>query len=100
MEKAKRGTLKPAPRVAKLPRSRTVSPEQVAELSEQYLEKHQPDNYRIVVLRKGIRVAEDGWWEVPIKTSKKGVPSYDWINRSAEAAVDMDEAEGVHVLFM
>lgn len=86
-------------------RSRTVdsaalSADRVAEMAGRYLEKHQPADYRILVLREGIREDEDGWWEVPIKVSKKDVPSYDWINRSAVAAVDLDEAEGVHVLFM
>ncbi len=71
---------------------------EVAVLAERYLDRHQASDYQIVV-RDGIRDV-DGWWEVPIKTSPADVPSYDWINRSVEAAGDMDEAGGVHVLFM
>jgi hypothetical protein len=72
----------------------------MALMAEKYLDKYQPSDYRILILREGIRVDDDGWWEVPIKPSKDNVPSFDWINRSVEAACDMDEAEGVHVLFM
>jgi hypothetical protein len=69
-------------------------------MAEKYLEKHQPVDYRILVERNGIRIDDQGWWEIPIRPSKQDVPSYDWIGRSAEAAADLDEAEGVHVLFM
>jgi hypothetical protein len=78
----------------------SYTPAEVAALVERYLEKHQPPNYRILVTAAGIKEDEDGWWEVPIRPSKADVPSYDWIGRSAEAAADMDEAEGVHVLFV
>jgi hypothetical protein len=82
-----------------MPRTSLTAGE-VAELAEKYLEKYQPSGYRIVVERDGIREDSDGWWEVPIRPSKQDAPSYDWIGRGAEAAVDLDEAEGVHVLFM
>ena len=82
-----------------MPNAKTVTAAEVADLAERYLAKHQPSDYQIIVLRDGIRDV-DGWWEVPIRTTRADVPSYDWINRSVEAAGDMDEAEGVHVLFM
>ena len=75
------------------------TPTEVAGLIERYLEKHQPGDYRILVDRAGIKEDEEGWWEVPIRPSREDVPSYDWIGRSAEAAAEMDEVEGVHVLF-
>lgn len=78
----------------------SLTPEQVAELAERYLAKYQPQDYRILIDRTGIRQDEDGWWEIPINPSKQDAPTFDWTGRSAEAAVDMDEAEGVHVLFM
>jgi hypothetical protein len=78
----------------------SMTPASVGDMVEKYLEKHQPSEYRILIERSGIHEDEDGWWEVPIKPSKDGVPSYDWIGRSAEAAGEIDEAEGVHVLFM
>ncbi len=78
----------------------SVSARKVAELVEKYLEAHQPKGYRIVIDRDGIREDSDGWWEIPIRPSKEDAPSYDWIGRSAEAAVELDEAEGVHVLFV
>lgn len=77
-----------------------LTSEQIALLAEKYLRPHQPSNYQIRVLRNGIRQDHDGWWEVPVKPSKSSAPSYDWIGRCAEAAVDMDEAENVHVLFV
>jgi hypothetical protein len=76
-----------------------MSAKKVADLAEKYLEPHQPRNYRIVIERDEVREDEDGWWEIPIRPSKQNAPTYDWIGRSAEAAVDLDEAEGVHVLF-
>jgi hypothetical protein len=77
-----------------------LSASEVADLAQRYLDKHQPSDYKILIVREGIRVDDQGWWEIPVKPSKENVPSYDWINRTAVAAVDMDEAEGVHVLFM
>jgi hypothetical protein len=76
------------------------TPVEVAKMVERYLEKHQPAEYRILIDATGVKEDEDGWWEVPIRPSKENVPSYDWIGRSAEAAGDIDEAEGVHVLFV
>ncbi len=75
------------------------TPLDVANLVEKYLEKHQSSEYRILIDRTGIKEDEDGWWEVPIRPSNEAVPSYDWIGRSVEAAGELDEAEGVHVLF-
>ena len=75
------------------------TPAAVAQLVEKYLEKHQPAEYRILIDSVGIKEDGDGWWEVPIRASKEGVPSQDWIGRSTDAAAEMDEAEGVHVLF-
>ena len=77
-----------------------ISVRQVAELAEKYLAQHQPADYRILIERRGIRVDSDGWWEIPIRPSKADAPSYDWIGRSAEAAVALDDAEGLHVLFV
>jgi hypothetical protein len=79
--------------------AKTITAGEVGDLAERYLARHQASDYQIIVVRDGIREV-DGWWEVPIKTSRADVPSYDWINRSVEAAGDMDESEGVHVLFM
>ncbi len=82
-----------------MPKTR-MTPAKVAKLAKQYLEKHQPSDYRIVVDPAGIKVDDMGWWEVPIHVTKSDVPSYDWIGRSVEASADLDEAEGLHVLFM
>jgi hypothetical protein len=78
----------------------SLTANQVADLAEKYLEKYQPPNYRIVVDRDGVHESSDGWWEIPIRPSKQDAPTFDWTGRSAEAAVDLDEAEGLHVLFM
>ncbi len=72
----------------------------VVKLVTQYLKPHQPRSYRIQVLREGVEVDDDGWWQVLVKPSRRIAPSYDWIGRCAEAAVDLDEAEGVHVLLV
>lgn len=74
--------------------------DEVAELAMRYLAKHQPVGYEILIDRGGIREDEEGWWQVPIRPSRKDAPTFEWTGRSAEAAVDLDEAEGVHVLFM
>ncbi len=78
----------------------SLTASQVADLAERYLEKHQPATYRIVIDRAGLTEDDQGWWEIPVSLTSKDVPSYDWTGRLAEAAVDLDEAEGVHVLFM
>ena len=77
-----------------------LTKEQVARLAETYLAKYQPPDYQILIDRDGIEVADDGWWEIPIHPSKLDAPMFDWSGRSAEAAVDLDETEGVHVLFV
>ena len=74
--------------------------EQIADLATRYLAKYQPSGYQILVDRAAVREDEDGWWEVPIRPSDANAPTFDWTGRSAEAAVDLDAAEGVHVLFM
>jgi hypothetical protein len=76
------------------------TPLEIAKIVEQYLEKHQPEGYRILIDAAGVKEDEDGWWEVPIRPSRENVPSHDWIGRSAEAAGEIDDAEGVHVLFV
>jgi len=76
-----------------------LTSDQVAVLAERYLSKYQPGDYQILIDRTGIRKDEDGWWEVPIRPSNDSAPTFDWTGRSAEAAADLDEAEGVHVLF-
>jgi hypothetical protein len=73
---------------------------EVVKLVEKYLKPHQPRSYKIKVLHHGTEVDEDGWWQVLVKPSRRSVPSYDWIGRCAEAAVDLDEVEGVHVLLV
>lgn len=78
----------------------SLTPRKVADLVEKYLEVHQPAGYRILIQRKEVREDSEGWWHVSIQPSRTDVPTYDWIGRSAEAAVDLDEAEGVHVLFV
>lgn len=78
----------------------SITAKKVADLAEKYLEPHQPPRYRILIDRKRIRRDSEGWWEVPIRPSKTDVPSYDWISRSVEASVDLDEQENIHVLFM
>jgi hypothetical protein len=70
----------------------------VVKMVEKYLKPHQPKSYKIKVLHKGATVDDDGWWQVLVKPSKRSAPSYDWTARCAEAAVELDEAEGVHVL--
>ena len=80
--------------------SSPITADQVVDLAERYLAKHQPADYRILIDRDGVSVGADGWWEIPIRPSTEDAPSYDWTGRSAEAAVDMDEAEGIHVLFV
>ncbi len=74
--------------------------EQIAELAVKHLAKYQPADYQIFVDKVGVKEDADGWWEIPIKPSKQDAPTFDWTGRSAEAAIDLEEAEGVHVLIM
>jgi hypothetical protein len=80
--------------------NRKIGASHIADLAEKYLAPHQPAVYQILIDRRGIRVDSDGWWEIPIRPSKPDAPTYDWIGRSAEAAVELDDAEGLHVLFV
>ena len=71
--------------------------EQIIALAEQYLELHQPPDYRMRDLREGVRKIE-GTWYVVVEPSREDVKSYDFNARLAEAATELMDAEGVDVL--
>jgi hypothetical protein len=60
----------------------------VLKLARLYLDRHQPESYRIVIEPKGAEVDELGWWTIPISVTAKNAPTYDWVGRSVEASVD------------
>ena len=52
----------------------------IARLVEQFLERHQPKAYRLVVNRKAIEL-QHGYWMVVVDADKPKAPLMDVINR-------------------
>jgi len=78
---------------------RSITEEQLAALVEKYLEPHQPPDYRLKVLREGMR-RDDDWWYVVVQPDKENVRSYDYYGRLTEAELDLQEAEHLSVLLV
>jgi hypothetical protein len=77
-----------------------LSDDRIIELAGKYLAKYQPADYRIELDTKSVTEDSDGWWHVPIRPSRQDAPTFDWTGRNAEAAVDLEHAEGLHVVFL
>jgi hypothetical protein len=80
-------------------KQRELTQDEVVTLAEKYLAPHQPANYRLKVLRDGVR-RDDDWWYVVVQPDRDDVYSYEYYGRLAEAELDLEEAEHLHVLLV
>jgi len=71
----------------------------VVDIVKRYLEPHQPTNYRLNVMEKGIRHSRDDWWEVVVQPDTD-VYSYEYYGRLAEAENDIEENEDLKILLV
>lgn len=71
----------------------------IGELAQRYLDRHQSDRYRIAVAFDGIEKRGDTWFIVA-EPDKVSAPTYDYINRMTEAAMEMEDREKIAVLMV
>ena len=78
---------------------RQLTAADIRQLVERYLERHQPEDWRLEVQPDQIR--QDGdWWEVVVHPSRREVYSYEYYGRLAEAEGDLADAEGINVMLV
>jgi hypothetical protein len=75
-----------------------LTKKKVVDLARKYLEPHQPADYRIEVSPQGVQRLDDFWYVV-VKPSREDVQSYDLGARLADASIDLEKREKVHVLY-
>ena len=71
----------------------------VSRVVEKYLSKYQPADYRLNVVRQGIR-QDDDWWYVLIQPSNDNIRAFDYAGRLAEAEQDIQELEHLNILLV
>ena len=91
--------IRPAKRFSKGASPTRADRARIADLAERYLEPHQPKGFRLVVDRDSVRLQDDVW-TVVVNPDHDDVRSYDYHGRAVEAAMDMEEGEGLWVLFL
>jgi hypothetical protein len=79
--------------------ARRLTQSRVVNLARQYLEPHQPKDYRLEVLDDAER-QPDGWWYVYFRPSREGLKSYEYEGRVIEAMQDLMEKEKANVVFL
>lgn len=65
---------------------------EVAKLVQSYLDRSQPEDYRLNVIDGAIELRKE-WWYVTVLPDREGVSSYDYSNRLADIEEIM-EADG------
>ena len=74
-------------------------PQQVIKLVERYLQLHQPSDYKLSVLREGVR--QDGdWWYVIVQPSSDRPRSYDYYDALSETEQDIQDKEQENILLV
>lgn len=77
------------------------SPSQAIEKVQEYVNKHQPDTFRLVVNTNPdlIRNDED-WWYVVVQPDRDGVRAHEYAERLSDIEEIIFEKENVHVLLV
>lgn len=79
--------------------SKRLTSKQIIALANKYLEPHQPEDYRLVVIADGVKKDGD-WWYVLVQPSREDIRSYDYYGRLAEAEIRLKDEENVNVLLV
>ena len=76
-----------------------MSNQQIVQLVEQYLQKHQYDNIHIAVLPQS--VYQDGnWWYVPVRPDHSLPKTYRYYEELTEVETEIKENENIDVLLV
>lgn len=72
---------------------------QMAALAQRYLDRHQPERYRINVVPDAIELRGDTWFIVA-EPDRVTAPTYDYINRMTEASMEPERKEKLDVFLV
>lgn len=72
---------------------------EIATLAQRYLDKHQPQRYRINVVPDAVVLRGDTWFVVA-EPNKADAPGYDFINRITEASMDLEDHEKLNLFLV
>jgi hypothetical protein len=72
---------------------------EVLDLVERTLEPHQPDSYRLNVIRSGVE-HNGNWWYVTVLPDKPDVSAYDYGRIVAQAEDEIENQAHVKVLLL
>lgn len=73
--------------------------QEMAVLAQRYLDRHQPDRYRIRVMPDAIERRGETWFIVA-EPDKAAAPTYDFINRITEASIELEDQEKLSVFLV
>lgn len=76
-----------------------VERDKIVNLAKKYLDRHQPTDYRLVIVPDAIQ-RDDDWYYVVVEPSRNDIRSYDYSARLAEAELELQERENVNVLLV
>ncbi len=71
----------------------------IADLSEKYMDRHQPTDHRMVVNRDAIEKRGDVWLVV-VNPDDEDLFDYNDHARAVEASMEMEDNEHIQVLFV
>ena len=71
----------------------------IASLAQKYLDRHQPQRYRINVVPDAVVLRGDTWFVVA-EPSKPDAPGHDFINRITEASMDLEDQEKLNLFLV
>src|SRR5882724_7026647 len=73
--------------------------DEIASMAQRYLNRHQPDRYRINVVRDAVVLRGDTWYVVA-EPDKANAPGHDFISRITEASMELEDKEKVNLFLV
>ena len=73
--------------------------DEAVQLVDQYLQRHQPEDYHLVVVPEATR-EEDGWWIVAVGADRPGIRRYDYYDRLAQTERELEDEVEANISLM
>jgi hypothetical protein len=77
----------------------TQSIDDVFHAVEDSLKEHQPNGYKLKVVREGSK-QDDDWWYVLVQPDKDGISAFDYASKLAEMETELQEIKHLKVLLV
>lgn len=77
----------------------TMTQQEIVVLVQSFLDKHQPEGYRLTVEEQGIRQDDDLWY-VTVIPDRAGVRAYDYAYHLTETEDEIRKAKSMNVLLV